>query len=716
MPILPTQGGDSGVWGTELNTWLTSGHNADGSHPPLSQYAPAGLTGAQAATSYAGGTASGHPLSGTWAQGQWVMTQDGRIWACVAGGTPGTWRRVDRDPSQFTPEDYGAKRDGKYLYDVSMTSGSAVLTTAGLPAPSAPSVANSGTGGTVAAGVYQIVVTYVNQYGETLGSTASSTTAVGTTSKITVTSPAPWTNATGYYVYCTQAGGATFTRQQTAGSPTALRTSYVITAPPANTGAAPPAANTSNSAPFSAADAGKAIVVPSAGGFTNVPLSTTIASYDNTSNGTRVTLAAAASSTVTGYGALYGSDDTSPIQQAINAAVAYAQDMGGEQADVDLLLTAGIYMTAGALTGTYQNAQITIPYVNPYVGPKVNLRILGPSEAWGPLHWEQPNPPSSGAVIASTYYSDSGAPPSPTPAVICGPVSGAGLTFGGNGGLFSNMRVTVDGLNLLVPYRTSITGLNLYGAGQADIKSFAYAALARTLGASAGGWPPYVSVNNPSPWTNSGYITPGLGNNAQNDLDRITVYGPWFGVTYSDHFNADTIKTVFTNFGTNATGGGHHCTIKSLMCEASFAPIFADGSGSLALTVQALHTEDATYLIDDPSNLLLGEVHGEGLNLGGGTGTPAAVPAGKNGGRNIKLWLDNQALGATFSVTPAGSGTALRNNYWQNATVKMTGGTVTDVTVDGISYGVPTTPFPWPSGSSLTITYSVAPTLTAVLS
>ena len=32
MATLPNVGGDSGVWGTELNTWLVVGHNADGTH------------------------------------------------------------------------------------------------------------------------------------------------------------------------------------------------------------------------------------------------------------------------------------------------------------------------------------------------------------------------------------------------------------------------------------------------------------------------------------------------------------------------------------------------------------------------------------------------------------------------------------------------------------------------------------------------------------
>src|SRR6185437_13971955 len=50
-----------------------------------------GLTGAVAATRYAGATASGAPGSGTFATGDFVIDQTGKVWVCTAGGSPGTW-------------------------------------------------------------------------------------------------------------------------------------------------------------------------------------------------------------------------------------------------------------------------------------------------------------------------------------------------------------------------------------------------------------------------------------------------------------------------------------------------------------------------------------------------------------------------------------------------------------------------------------------------
>src|SRR6202162_1515611 len=122
----------------------------------------------------------------------------------------------------------------------------AVNTTA-LSAPAAPATATATTGGTVLAGTYQVEVTYVTSGGETVASAAASEVTTGSTSTLTITSPSAVTGATGWYAYVTQAGGSVFTRQQTAGSPTAIGTPLALTAPPTSSGANPPVANTSGS-------------------------------------------------------------------------------------------------------------------------------------------------------------------------------------------------------------------------------------------------------------------------------------------------------------------------------------------------------------------------------------------------------------------------------------------------------------------------------------
>lgn len=113
---------------------------------------------------------------------------------------------------------------------------------AGVAPPAAPAVATATTGGTVAAGTYQVGVTYVKADGtESTLSEIVPITTTGATSTITVTSPAASTGATKYRVYFTTVNGQTLRVQNTTG--TNLGTDFTLTAPPATNTAEPPTTN-----------------------------------------------------------------------------------------------------------------------------------------------------------------------------------------------------------------------------------------------------------------------------------------------------------------------------------------------------------------------------------------------------------------------------------------------------------------------------------------
>lgn len=126
------------------------------------------------------------------------------------------------------------------------------VTTPVLAAPAAPvAVSSHVAGNTVAPGNYGVKVTYVNASGETVASPATTVTVGLLGNTITISPPAPEGNATGWYAYVTQNAGSTYTRQQPAGSPTAIGSNLVLTAPPTSTGLNPPATNTATTAPVS---------------------------------------------------------------------------------------------------------------------------------------------------------------------------------------------------------------------------------------------------------------------------------------------------------------------------------------------------------------------------------------------------------------------------------------------------------------------------------
>ena len=69
-----------------------------------------GLTGATAPSRYVGGTTSGAPTTGTFAVGDFVIDQTGKVWVCTIAGTPGTWTVVGPTPATTVtgPDAFGA--------------------------------------------------------------------------------------------------------------------------------------------------------------------------------------------------------------------------------------------------------------------------------------------------------------------------------------------------------------------------------------------------------------------------------------------------------------------------------------------------------------------------------------------------------------------------------------------------------------------------------
>jgi hypothetical protein len=110
---------------------------------------------------------------------------------------------------------------------------------------------------------------------------------------------------------------------------------------------------TSASATFTASDVGKVITIEDAGG-TDINLTTTIAAFVSA---TAVTLTAAASATVSSKTFVYGSDDTTYIQAAIDAAAA---DGGGT-----VFFPKGIYVINGAFSNpSTDNSVLHLPSID----------------------------------------------------------------------------------------------------------------------------------------------------------------------------------------------------------------------------------------------------------------------------------------------------------------------------------------------------------------
>ena len=216
------------------------------------------------------------------------------------------------------------------------------------------------------AGTYEVVVTYVNSAGETIGSVASSITTSGGSLGIQVTSPAAYSNATGWNAYFTTAGETTIFYEQNS-SPIAIGTSYTQNAVIATTGGPPPVLTSATAA-----------ILPLATIYSNVEQTSTLPNPFSADGNGRYALFMSpgnytASNSAPGY-VTYSFPFVSPLSAsgAVSFAsinkVVYADQQAGATADVKIAnctaaLPSGGICDATGFGATTQSiaATVTVP-------------------------------------------------------------------------------------------------------------------------------------------------------------------------------------------------------------------------------------------------------------------------------------------------------------------------------------------------------------------
>jgi hypothetical protein len=289
---------------------------------------------------------------------------------------------------------------------------------------------------------------------------------------------------------------------------------------------------TSASGKFTSGDVGKAVMVKGAGATGVTTLVTTIASYQSA---TQVTLTAsnASGGAVSSALVMWATDDTTHIQNAINAALAYAGTHGS--ATVYLPTGSGLfYGIAGALvtgTTTKGNSQLTLGAPVSTSGNKTILNIEGVANGSGLQHWQQLNPQLGGStlvsfgVFANATAQTNSINANGNAAVIGGPAQPAG--YGQSPGLFSNMLVTLRNLSILTTHSSNgftYTAADFSGIAEANLENIAYG----TTGSVAAG-----DYSNPATFGSGlaiGLLMPANGNNDNNVIRGLSVHG---GYTYA---------------------------------------------------------------------------------------------------------------------------------------------------------------------------------------
>src|SRR6267142_1996659 len=384
---------------------------------------------------------------------------------------------------------------------------------------------------------------------------------------------------------------------------------------------------TSASNRFTSGDVGKYVMIKGAAATGVTSLIGTITTYTNAG---QVTISTTATTTVTNAMVLWATNDTTPIQSAINAAVSYAALHGA--ATVFTPAGSGLYYgIAGSLnTAHLGNSQLYIPPVVT-TGNKSGLTFLGISNGSLLQHWEQLYPQFSGSTwVSFGVFASSGAQTTSintngNACVIGGPSQPGG--YGVAPGIFSNMGVTFKDMSILTTYSSfglSYSAGDMSGMSNCNLFDFAYGTT---------GTVPHNDFTSPNSFANGlsiGWLMPANGNNDNCAISNVTCHGGFtFGFFATEHTTVDNMRILYCWSGFcpvgvyySSVGATHAIWVNQISIEACSNVINIVGAGSAGtgpfINIDQLDTESGAPTFTDRNsgvalNAALGSITLTGL-------------------------------------------------------------------------------------------------------
>ena len=469
---------------------------------------------------------------------------------------------------------------------------------------------------------------------------------------------------------------------------------------------------TSVSGKFTAGMVGQAVVGKGflTSGVTS--LVTTVASYQSH---TQVTLSAAATSSATGLQMIWGDDDTAAIQAAIDAAMAYGSPLGVAAQVIVPIAPGGLgYMIAGPLKNTdtagnaLYNSQLTTG-LHSDRDPGLTLEIVGPADGAPTRHWNQDYPFFTGAtwfsagVFASQSAQATSIANGGNPSVLGGPTGKFGYGATGANPQFNNITARLINLSIMTTHSSSgwtYSPFNFYGTARAHLVRCGFGTngvVQYYLGPGGSGG--NTDFSNPATFSGGaslGGLMPAAGNNDDSVVEDCVwngghTYGPLLGEhTVCKGINRSIYNwigvNVAGNYGDGGSGAGslHAIDLGQFSVEACSYHLGVWGAGAAGIgpylrgRIDTEGTVQVRGVTDIAANLqaLSGE-----LLLAGSPSTPAfTFPT------NLHLVKETQTRGPVASPTYT-LGTPQINTFWRDATVTISGGTVTGVKVSALAGG-----------------------------
>lgn len=433
-----------------------------------------------------------------------------------------------------------------------------------------------------------------------------------------------------------------------------------------------------------------------------------------------------------------GTDDTAAINSCIQAAITWAINTGTNYTEI-VFSPYKRYRIHGALkqntaqasplSGTTKgNAQIPLPNVNPH-NQKLVLVFRGGVDATATPHWNQHVAMSAGAVLVSDVvgtndgtYGEASIIGGPTPTQGYGAIGGLGSPYDP---LFSNVHVVVDGLTVVAPADPHICHIDLRGIAACNVIS-ASAMTTAPLFFPDQSFGSNQMVYPTQNWT-FGLAMPQTGNNNNCEIGNYSCQGAYHGLISSEHTSVTTCRLAYCVRGVGHWNNisSHSAIFRHLNIEWCSVGITPIASVPSKLDVICLDWESGISapwqplnIIYDPGNALTGRISIRGANLStmNTGGTTGMVYVGKNLSVECGDMYFGDATADFAALNGLGSsGVATRNPLWRDCMLTLTGGVVTVIAVDGQTLGITSGSFMVPAGRPWTCTYSVAPTVKAVV-
>lgn len=472
--------------------------------------------------------------------------------------------------------------------------------------------------------------------------------------------------------------------------------------------------NSASQAQFTSADIGKSVMVStSAGSYAHQAGTIT-----NVNSPTQAVVSFTATNTTAGTpGAIcyYGSDDTPAVQNAINAAVAYAQaHTGFAQVLFDNLIyiMGSPFVLGGSTQG---NSQLMLPIIAG-TAQQVQLEFVGALESAPLMHWLQLVPMAAGTVLASTRVDGTNDGTYGPSSILGGPING----FGGEPGTFSNMMVMLRGMGFLNPYNSTQSAWDFGGIVEANISS-CRSFTAAVVPASSAPVPSLSSPANISHQYTMGGGMPFAGNQVACQVEDFSAEGYCYDFSPGEWTFAKRVKGMYAIavLGPRAGNGVnmvHAGLIVDLQAENSTNLAAPNGSGLMRLDLVNAQTESITgsSLVFDTSNQLQGTWHIRAQGSAGVYQANGFIATG-SGCRGLRFINELTSPGPVSGPQAApAAGTAWPNWYLRDAWITLAATTITGLTITGQSTtavaqnglaGSPATySFLLPSGASYTWT------------